>query len=177
MPKGNNYEVHKRFLKTVDFEVLVLKIPDDYIEDKLTYLVTEKGQITRSLFEDFLFAHCIANLNQLMFHLNQSISYPPDLLKVREELLDFIWEINPLLVPNNLVINTNHVVKIKTGKRVKKGEIVLDKNKSWNNSTYEDLFAESASVPAGWAIDKNGNTITGVVIEALDKFLRERKVS
>lgn len=148
MPKGNNYEVHKRFLKTVDFEVLVLKIPDDYIEDKLTYLVTEKGQITRSLFEDFLFAHCIANLNQLMFHLNQSISYPPDLLKVREELLDFIWEINPLLVPNNLVINTNHVVKIKTGKRVKKGEIVLDKNKSWNNSTYEDLFAESASVPA-----------------------------
>lgn len=142
MPKGGNYGVHRRFLKTLDFETLILKIPDGDIEDKLTYLVSEKGQITRSLFEDFLFANCIANLNQLMFHLNQSITYPPDLLKVREELLDYIWEINPLMVPNNLVINTNHVVKIKTGKRAKKGEIVLDKNKSWNNSSYEDLLTD-----------------------------------
>lgn len=140
MPKGNGYEVHRKFLKTVDFETLVLKIPDDDIEDKLTFLVTEKGQITKSLFEDFLFANCIANINQLMFHLNQSITNATDLLKVREELLDFILDINPLLMSSNLVINTNHVIKIKTGKKIKKGEIILDENKSWNNSSYEDIL-------------------------------------
>lgn len=143
MSKNGNYGVYRKYLKTVDFEVLVLKIPDNEIEDKLTYLVGEKGQITKSLFEDFLFANCLANVNQLLFHLNQQITNPLDLLKVRSELLHYVLEINPLLQSSNLVINVNHVIKIKTGKKTKKGEVVLDKNKSWDNSSYENLLETS----------------------------------
>lgn len=136
---GNNYGVYRKFLKTIQFEALILKIPEEELEDKLTYFVGEKGQITKSLFEDFIIATCVANVNQLLFHLNQQVSNPPELIKVRDELLNHIFKVNPLLVPDNLVININHVVKLKTGKRCKKGETLLIKNKSWGTSYYDDL--------------------------------------
>lgn len=146
MSKGGNYEVHRRFLNTVSFDLLVLRIPDNEIEDKLTHLAGEKGQITKSLYEDFLVANCVANVNQLLFHLNQNVSNPPDFLEVRDELLTHIFEINPLLSPDHLIINRNNVVKIK-GKRIKKDEILLTKNKSWESETYESLLEHAEKEP------------------------------
>ena len=146
MSKGGNYEVHRRFLKTVSFDLLILMIPDDEVEDKLTHLAGEKGQITKSLYEDFLVANCVANVNQLLFHLNQNVSNPPDFLEVRKELLTYIFEINPLLSPDKLVINRNNVVKVK-GKRIKKDEILLTKNKSWESETYESLLEHVEKQP------------------------------
>jgi len=138
MSDKDNYGVHRKFLKTAEFEILVLKIPENEIEDKLTYLSSEKGQITRSLFEDFVIATCIANVNQLLFHLNQQVTDPPDLVEIRKELINYILEVNPLLEPRNLIINRNHVVKLKTGRK-KKGEMLLTDNKSWQISYYDDL--------------------------------------
>jgi len=161
MSDKDNYGVHRRFLKTAEFEILVLKIPDNEIEDKLTYLSSEKGQITRSLFEDFIIATCIANVNQLLFHLNQQVTDPPDLVKIRKELISYILEVNPLLEPRNLIINRNYVVKPKTGRK-KKGEMLLTENKRWPTSYYDDLVNVSKEldkiVPSSKNEDDNNDT-------------------
>jgi len=49
MSKKSNgdYSVFKRYLEEAGFEVLILKIPVNEIEDKLAYLAKEKGQITK----------------------------------------------------------------------------------------------------------------------------------
>lgn len=141
----NNYEVHRRLLKTADFEALVLGIPEEDLEDKLAQLTSEKGQITKSLYEDFMIATCIANVNQMLAHLNQRIVEPPELLKIRTELIDVILEVNPLLTPDKLLINRNCVVKLKKGRK-KKGEKLLTENKNWEISYYDELANVSQEI-------------------------------
>ncbi len=135
----DNYEVFKKYLKESDFNVLVLKLPADEIEDKLAYLAKEKGQITRSYYEDYIIAVCVANINQLLYHINQQITNPPEILKVRAELMGTIIEINKSLDPNGLVLNRNDVVKIKKDDKLGEGEKLLIKNKYWDISYYEDI--------------------------------------
>jgi len=144
MAKGN-YGVHRRYLKTADFEALILQIPEKDIEDKLTQLTSEKGHITKSLYEDFMIATCIANVNQMLAHLSQQMVEPPELLKIREELIAAILDVNPLFTPDKLVINTNHVVKLKKGRK-KKGEKLLTENKNWDISYYDELANVSEEI-------------------------------
>lgn len=154
MADKNNYGVHRKYLKTAEFEILVLKIPDGEIEDKLTYLSSEKGQISRSLFEDFLIATCIANVNQLLFHLNQQVTDPPDLVNIRKEIIDYILEVNLSLTPENLIINKNYVVKLKKGRK-KKDERLLVDNKSWHLSYYDDLVTVSKEMDKKFKNEKD----------------------
>ena len=88
----NNYAVFKKWLETAEFEVLILRIPEEEIEDKLTHLSSEGGNITKSLFEDFVIATCVANVNQLLLHLNQQLIEPKELVKIRDELLGEILD-------------------------------------------------------------------------------------
>jgi hypothetical protein len=64
---------------------------------------------------------------------------PPDLIKLREELMALIIEINPSLDPNNLIINRNSVIKIKKDGDLEDGEKLLTDNKYWELSYYEDV--------------------------------------
>ena len=138
------YEVYKKDLKELDFEVLVLKIPKDEIEDKLAYLAREKGNISRSFFEDFIISTCIANINQLLFFIRGQFAEQPDLMEVRTEIMNAVNEINPLLAPENLVINRNYVIKLKNSKNnPKKGEKLLVDNKSWALSYYNDFISDA----------------------------------
>lgn len=140
---ASEYKAHNVFLSEVDFEVLILEIPESEIDDKLTHLTSERGQISRSFYEDFIIANCIANINQLLYHINQRVnSHQIDLMKVREELVQAIYKINPFLEPKNLVINNNYVVKVKKTKtrRLKKDERWLVDNKNWDASYYDDLI-------------------------------------
>lgn len=134
----SNYEVHKSWVVEADFEVLVLKIPEGELEDKLAYLAREKGIIPKSLYEDFVIATCIANINQLLSHIRQQMSSPPDLMKIRDEIMGEILKVNPPLTPNNLILNRNHVVKLKTGDTIGDGEKLLTDNKNWNLSYYDE---------------------------------------
>lgn len=135
---SGDYSVFKRYLEEAGFEVLILKVPAEEVEDKLAYLAKEKGQITKSYFEDFIIATCVANINQLLYHLNQQLEDPPDLLKVREELMGNIIDINKSLDPSNLILNRNFVLKIKDGK-LAVGERLLTDNKYWDVSYYDDI--------------------------------------
>jgi len=139
MPK-DSYEIHPVNLKEADnFEVLILTLPENEINDKLTYLTREKGKISRSFYEDFVIANCVANINQLLSYINQNLGNQPDLLKIRAELMEAILKYNSQLAPENLIINKNYVVKIKKFKRLKDGEKSIVENSSWDMSYYEDV--------------------------------------
>lgn len=136
----DSYNVHPINLKTLDdFEVLVLQLPEKDLDDKLTYLSREKGKVSRSLYEDFVISNCVANINQLLSYINQNLGNTPDLIKVREELMEAILKHNPLLAPDKLVINKNHVVKVMTTKKPRADEKLLTDNSNWQNSYYEEL--------------------------------------
>ena len=139
MSKNGDYKVHRVFIKEAEFEVLVLEIPANEIEDKLTYLAREKGNISKNFYEDFIIAACVANINQLLYHLNQQGADLPDLLKVREEVVAAIIKYNPLFDPAGLVVNNNYVVKValpedKKDKTLRK----LTDNKQWDAPFYDD---------------------------------------
>jgi len=135
----DSYEINAVSLETVEgFEVLVLTLPEADLNDKLTYLAREKGKVTKSFYEDFVIANCVANINQLLSYINQNMSGSADLLTVRVELMERILEVNPSLAPENLVVNKNFVVKVKTTKKPRPDEKLITENSSWNTSYYED---------------------------------------
>lgn len=139
---NNGYEVHKFWVEEAEFEILILTLPESDIEDKLAYLARDKGSITKSFYEDFIISTCVANINQLLYHIKQQGNNPPDLMKVRTEVMDAILRVNPLLEPDNLVINRNSVIKLKSGE-LKEGERLLTENKNWNLSYYDGLVPNS----------------------------------
>jgi len=95
----SGYKVHKYWVEEAEFEVLILEIPTSEIEDKLAYLARDKGSITKSFYEDFIISTCIANVNQLLYHIKQQANNPPDLMKVRSEIMEAIMNVNKLLSP------------------------------------------------------------------------------
>ena len=141
---NTDYKVHRKRIKEADdFEILILEIPRTDLEDKLAYLAREKGQISKVFYEDFIIATCVANINQLLFGLNNQDATQSDLLKVREEVVKNIIEANPLLNPDDLIINRNHVVKIKdTDKDLEEGDKMLNENKYWDTPSYYDSQPE-----------------------------------
>ena len=141
MAKEGDYKVFKEYLEEADFHVLILEVPEDEIEDKLAYLARDKGQISRSFFEDYVIATVVANINQLLYHLNQQHDAPYDLLKVREELMGVITRINPAVDPSKLILNKNSVIKVKKGD-LEPDERLLTDNKYWELSYYDDINKE-----------------------------------
>lgn len=139
----SSYEVHNEYLKEADFSVIVLEIPETEIEDKLAFLAKDKGQITKSYYEDYIMSVCVANVNQLIVHLQKQID-PPSIMAIRGELMSVLFRHNPLFSPDKLLINRNHVVKIRTdeSETLKEGEKLLEANPYWGTSSYEAIVAE-----------------------------------
>lgn len=110
----NNYEIKEYFLNSIPFNLLVLKIPEEELNDKLTYFTDKKGLIPVSLFVDFLIINCVANVNQFLQFLSD-MGVDVDLLnKARKEASDLILLVNDSLRPDNLVLSKNNVVKLYT---------------------------------------------------------------
>jgi ATP-dependent Clp protease ATP-binding subunit ClpC len=167
----NGYKVHKYWVEEAEFEILILEIPKGDLEDKLAYLARDKGNITKSFYEDFVISTCVANINQLLYHIKQQAINPPDLLKVREEITGAILSINPLLDPSNLVINRNSVIKLKDGE-LGEGDRPLDTNKNWNLSYYDDAVDRYNGDPdaADPVIDVNGKEVPPKETKPLDEL-------
>lgn len=132
------YDVHAEVLKTAgDFEVLILTLPESELDDKLTALTTQRGSITRSFYEDFIIANCVANINQLLSYITNNSPGTAALLEIRAELVEKILVHNPELGPDNLVINRNYVVKVMRTKKPRPDEKLLTENSQWEKSYYE----------------------------------------
>lgn len=153
MSDNDKYNVKQAYLETASYNLLILQIPENEIDDKLTYLSREKGLIAKSLYDDFLIATCIANINPFLQHLNQKGTDLSKLNEIRAEIIEKILKVNKKLDPKNLILNKNHVVKLKKGKVDKKEEsILLIKNEFWNKDVYKESEENEKS---GTKLDKS----------------------
>jgi len=143
---SNKYNVYPEVIKSIDYQILVLGLPHEDIEDLLTKFVVERGKISRSLYEDFIIANCVGNLNQFMAYIQSIVgSTETSLVDIRKEVIESIIIHNEVLKPENIVINRNHVLKLKTDND--QGSTPLIENTYWNKSYYNDDGKYSAIPP------------------------------
>ena len=129
---ADRYNTYNVFLKSADFNILILEYPEEDVNDKLALLATEKGLIYRHFYEDFIIGSCMANSGPFFYHIRRR----PELLskydKIRKESLELVYQYNPGFLPSNIVINQNNVLKVKSS--IKEGEVTrpLTENDLWN---------------------------------------------
>ena len=136
MGKNKKYEVTRVYINSAAFDLLIMTLPDDEVEDKLTYLTREKGLVRKSLYDDFIIATCVANINDFLMHLNQKGTDLKKLNEIRSEIVKNIIVLNKALDPNDLVLNKNNVVKM--SRPDDKDVIKLVDNEFWNKDTYKE---------------------------------------
>jgi ATP-dependent Clp protease ATP-binding subunit ClpA len=135
----NKYNVNAELLKSIDYKILVISIPEEDVEDLLTKFSSESGKISKSYYDDFLISDFIANINQLMGHIKEITTSLEDINinALRKEVVSLIIKHNKLLDPENIIINSNKVLKIRKDK-LSDGDIELTKNSYWNKSYYDE---------------------------------------
>ena len=106
---NEDYKAKKVMIEDINFEVVILEIPDDEINDKLTLLTFLSGNITQSDYKDFIVMNFIVNTSQLAYHLNKSDALISDYELVRTKISEAVYGCNPSLHPENIVLNKNHV--------------------------------------------------------------------
>jgi hypothetical protein len=132
---SENYKAIQVYLETEAYNLLIFQIPEEDLNDKLTYFTREKGLIPMSLYHDFIIATFVSNISQFLQHLQQKATSREQLVEIRSEIVDKILELNPKLIPSNLIINPNHVLKIKTTAK-KDNEKLLTENDFWKKDFY-----------------------------------------
>ena len=136
MGKNKKYEVTRVPIKSASFDLLIMELPEDEVEDKLTYLTREKGLVRKSLYDDFIIATCVSNINDFLTHLNQKGTDLKKLNEIRAEIVKNIVKLNKALDPENLVLNKNDVVKM--SRSGDKDVVKLTANEFWNKDTYKE---------------------------------------
>lgn len=170
----SDYKIHKVWIDVAEFEILVIEFDNnkEEIEDKLAYLAREKGNIPKSFYEDFAIVNCVANINQLIFHIKQRQPSNEDLSNIRAKVMESLIKINPLFDPKNLIINRNSVVKVKLEDQgLAEDERRLTDNKFWNAPYYpaeEGSFGPQAHHPANEADDIDEETKAPKPTESLN---------
>lgn len=132
------YKVHKVLIDEIEFEALIMELPGDKneLEDALAYFAREKGNITKSLYEDFVLVTCVANIHQMVHHINKRQAV--DMSNVREQTIGYIFKYNPLLDPDNIIINKNFVLKIKAKEDMTEEDKPIKSNKFWDTPYYDE---------------------------------------
>lgn len=132
----NTYEVTRVRIESAGFDLLIMQLPENDIEDKLTYLAREKGLIRKSLYDDFIIATCVANINDFLSHLQNKGTDLQNLNIIRAEIVAKIIEVNKLLNPDMLIINKNGVVKFNRPNDTTVTKLI--DNAVWNSDTYKE---------------------------------------
>lgn len=138
---NDKHNIDKVFIESAEFELLIIHIPDDEIDDYLTYFTRERGSVRKSFFDDFIMSKCVANITDFIDFLNNKQIDLDKLNKIREEIVLAILERNPSLEPQNLVINRNNVIKVR--KDTDKNTKPLTENDLWQEDAYKEIAPKS----------------------------------
>jgi ATPases with chaperone activity, ATP-binding subunit len=150
---SNEYKTKDIKIKELNnFVISVFEIPVKETNDKLAPLSTQRGIILKSMYDDFVIASCVANMNEFLTELSKTGGDVHKLVAMREELITKIFEINPSFHSDNIVINKNFVVKTKDTSSA--GEPIT-KNKYWAGDVYKDSLNASMNKEIPKDTDKN----------------------
>lgn len=135
-------KVHEVFCEEFDYEILILELPSDILEDKLTYFAQEKGRVPKDFYDDFILAECVANINKILHKITQDSvdgKDKVDLEKLRSVIVGYVLKYNPLLNYENIIINKSKVLKVRNKDyKLIDGETRLADNKSWKEVITEN---------------------------------------
>jgi len=108
------YVTHKVFLESADFHIMIIEYPDGDVNDKLSLLSPDKGLMYRVFYEDFVLGTCMANSSPFFYHLRRRRELYEKVEEIRSEALKLVYKYCPAFIPDNVVINDNNVLKVKT---------------------------------------------------------------
>ena len=108
------YVTHKVFLESADFHIMIIEYPDGDVNDKLSLLSPDKGLMYRVFYEDFVLGTCMANSSPFFYHLRRRRELYEKVEEIRSEALRLVYKYCPAFIPDNVVINDNNVLKVKT---------------------------------------------------------------
>lgn len=134
--KDNEYKVKRVFIELAGFNALIMVVPKTDLNDKLSFLARESGLIKKSFYDDFLISHFMANINDFLTHLSQKNIQLPELVKIRQEVVTKVIEANPELDPDKLIVNKNHIVKVRESED--EDGSPLSKNDLWPQDVYKE---------------------------------------
>ena len=98
------------------FSFYVVSLPEDKVGDKLALGSPETGLISRVEYQNFLFSELVMNLDRLYQFLIENTGGDPDAqIKLRNLIEKEVCKVNPLFKPEDLLINSNGIIKLKEG--------------------------------------------------------------
>lgn len=128
---ADSYTTHNVHLETADFYVLITEFPEEDVNDKLSLLASEKGLIYKTFYEDFVLGNVMANSGPFFYHIKRRPEIMEKFEEVRAEAISLAYKFCPGFKPENIVINSNNILK--TRKSVREDETVrlLTDNDLW----------------------------------------------
>lgn len=164
------YEVIQILLKSIGMSVRILCMDNkDDIESEFTIFSKQKGIINKSYYEDYILSIFIINIGQILYFVNTNKDLISNFKEFKIELLDKLYEINPLLNPDNLFIDSFGNIKVNTEDSVIDGYPLIE-NKSWNTSdSNEDTLFDNKTLDDIVGNDKQPNNEN----QELDKHIVE----
>lgn len=97
-----------------DFLFHIVRLPDNEVDDKLALVSSETGLICRMEYQNFLFTEFIVNLERLFrFFAETTGGDSEGQIELRNEVEKQVYEVNPILCPDGLLITKSGVIKRK----------------------------------------------------------------
>ena len=135
--KDIRYEVIQIPFETVGMSARIMKMDNkEDIESELVMFSKNRGIISKGYYEDYILSIYVVNIGQLLFFINSNKSLISNFDKFKKELLDKVYEINPLLSPEGLVINQSGIIKVEDATNPIDGYPLIS-NKSWNSKIHQ----------------------------------------
>lgn len=145
---SKEYVTRKVFLEAADFHILIIEYPDTDINDKLTLLAPEKGLVYKAFYEDFVLGTCLANSGPFFYHVRRRQELLSKIEEIRTEVISLVYQYNPAFRPENIVINDNNVLKIKSSVRDDEAVRPLVENELWDQDPPLSNFGPSTITSA-----------------------------
>ena len=134
------YDVIEKRWEAAGFDIQVVKIPENVINDKLAILSDGSGRLTWTKYTAFLIDTCVLNTNkirQFLTSFTESSTSVDQNVAILDDLKKVILEVNPLLNPELLIINSENRIKVPAQTDTPDTTRLLVDNPAWNQTGFD----------------------------------------
>lgn len=163
----SKYEVVEKLWSHAKFNVLIVRVPTDKINDKLATLSDGTGTITFDRYDRFLLNTCLVSPEKVWSFIDSLDGDPETFVDAAVELRNIILDVNPLLDPKLLIINDENIIKLPEQDHTPENTRPLIDNPDWEKPEFEgpagiediEEFIQNLP-PPGMPVDFGGANLT-----------------